>query len=138
MLAGDSVTVKTALVVPALPSVTLTSPMDSDGSVTPAGTTTTVMLCGGRVSAMLLPDTGTSASWVMTLAAVSCQTWAVGPAANPARSTVVGVLPASTLLMTMTVRAPSPARRAAKAATSSGSGTVAETLVSPKAAPAPL
>ncbi len=73
----------------------------------------------------------------MVLAEVSCHTSTEPLAAKLARLTVVGVFPLSTLFTATIVRAPSEARSAAKAARTSGSGTAAETLVSPKAAFAP-
>src|SRR5262245_28843384 len=99
-----------------------------------AGTTNSVTLGDGSVAENVLPATGTSARWAMEVPApVSCHTCALGPGVNPAMptSTEAAGLPASCLLITMTVSAPSEARRAAKAATVSGSGATAETLVSP-------
>jgi hypothetical protein len=67
------------------------------------------------------------------VAAVSCQICAVPRCAN-VESAIVAVEPADNcLLMTMTVRAPSADRSAAKADTTSGLAVVAATLVSPNA-----
>src|SRR5579864_6232106 len=102
-----------------------------------AGTTNSVMLCCGSVAAMAPLEIRTSASFCMELDAVSCQTCADDPAANWLRLRETGVEPLRYLLTTMTVNAPSLDRTAANAATLSGSGTVADTLVSPNADFAP-
>jgi hypothetical protein len=72
-------------------------------------------------------------------APASCQTCAADPGLKPAMATLTAAagLPASCLLITMTVRAPSEDRVAAKAATVSASGALASTLVSPKVDLAP-
>ena len=68
---------------------------------------------------------------MIALAEVSCQTCAVPRGGKLARLTVAGVLPDRSLLITITVSAPSAVRCAAKAETASGFGAVAATLVSP-------
>ena len=87
---------------------------------------------GGSVSPRLEPLTATSASRLIVFAAVSCQTCAAPPGWKPARLIVAGALPDRYLLITMTVRAPSAERCAAKAAIVSGSAVVAAMLVSPR------
>ena len=97
----------------------------------PAGITNSVMLCCGTVRATVEPLTGTSERCVIVFADVSCQTWALVPAPKFTSESVTGVEPDSTLFTTITVSAPSLERVAANADSESGSGTVAETLVSP-------
>src|SRR5207248_5251520 len=99
----------------------------------PAGTTSSVMLCGGSVTASAEPATATSGRRAIVLAAVSCQARAAPPETKLAMLITAGVLPDDDLLTTMTVSAPSDDRNAANAATASGLGAVAATLVSPKA-----
>ena len=101
------------------------------------GTTTIVMLWAGTVSARLLPETARSGRRLIALAEVSCQREALPRGLKPASDSVTVVEPDSTLLITTTVNAPSAARTAAKADSSSGLGTAALTLVSPKAPPLP-
>ena len=72
-----------------------------------------------------------SARRLIVFALVNCQTWAGPLAVKLARLTETGVVSLSCLQTTMTVRAPSLARWAAKAETWSGLTTLVETLVSP-------
>src|SRR6266571_4456753 len=99
----------------------------------PAATTKRVTLCAGTVALNAPPVTLTSLSRVIAFAEVSCQACALAPAEKFERFTVTGVLPESTLLITITVRAPSLERTAAKLERLSGFGTLATALVSPKA-----
>src|SRR5436309_2137879 len=99
----------------------------------PPGTTKRVTLCAGTVAVNAPPATLTSLSRVIAFAELSCHTCAPEPAGKFARFTVTGVLPERTLLTTMTVRALSLERTAAKLERLSGFGTLAATLVSPKA-----
>ena len=71
------------------------------------------------------------------MAAVSCQACAVPPCTKFARVIVVGVLTDKDLAIAITVSALSAERWAAKAATASGFGVVADTLVSPNVDPLP-
>ena len=75
----------------------------------------------------------------MAFEEVSWITCAVVPATKFAKFKfkVSSVLPERTLLITMTVSAPSDARNAANAERLSGAGAIAETLVSPNADPLP-
>ena len=108
------------------------TPVGAEGAVgwVPVrGITNNVMLCAGSVVlSAWAPETGTSASRAMVLAAVTCQASAVVPCAWFAMVIVVAAA-AVVLLIRMTVSAPSPARSAAKAATVSGFGAAAATLV---------
>src|SRR4029077_1378367 len=97
----------------------------------PPATTYRVMLCAGTLTAKLDPAKLTSARRVIAFALVSCHVCATPDAAKLARFTVTGVAPESTLLITITVMAPSSARVAANADRLSGLGTDAATLVSP-------
>jgi hypothetical protein len=92
-----------------------------------------VILCAGTEVVNADPLKATSARCVIAFADVSCHACALPAAAKLARFTVTGVEPVSTLLMTITVIAPSDARVAANAERLSGFGALAETLVSPKA-----
>src|SRR5262245_60328164 len=98
----------------------------------PAGTTKSVMLCGGTVLLTLLPVKLKSLRCVIALDEVSCQRCATPLERKLVRLMVADALAVSCLLISMTVSAPSLERAAAKQATLSGFGTVAETLVSPK------
>src|SRR5262245_36293188 len=99
--------------------------------VEPGGTTNSVTLCGGSVAVSWPCTIDTSASRVMRLPALSCQACAVAAGVKFASDTVVAVVAVSDLTITSTVSAPSLERCAAKAATVSGFGPVAATLVSP-------
>src|SRR6188472_1967620 len=92
-----------------------------------------VILCAGTEVTKLDPAKLTSDKCVIAFAEVSCHACAPPAAAKFARFTVTGVEPDNTLLMTMTVIAPSDARVAANADRLSGFGALAETLVSPNA-----
>ena len=69
--------------------------------------------------------------WVIAFAEVNCHTWAEPDGVKLARLTVTGVVPLNTLLITITVIAPSDDRIAANADRLSGLAVDAETLVSP-------
>ena len=116
------------------PSSTATSPTDSDGWAVPPlpGTTKSVMLCAASVVERAPPDTATSPRRVIVFAAVSCHAWAEAPGVKFARLRFTSAALA-TLLIAITVRAPSALRWAAKTARLSGFGPVARTLTSPKA-----
>src|SRR6185295_7920080 len=92
-----------------------------------------VILWAGTDVAKVDPPKLMSDKRVIAFAEVSCHACALPAAAKFARFTVTGVEPVSTLLMTITVIAPSDARVAANADRLSGFGTLAETLVSPNA-----
>src|SRR3954467_15382731 len=96
------------------------------------------MLCGGRLTPSVEPDKATSATRVIAFVAVSCQACA-GPAPRTKLAMVIcaGAVTDAALLIAMIVRAPSRDRTAANAATLSGSGAAAVTLVSPKLEPLP-
>ena len=74
-----------------------------------------------------------SVSRVIAFAEVSCHAWAVPLPEKFASDMVTGVLPLRTFEITITVSAPSEVRWAANAARLSGLGTLACTLLSPKA-----
>src|SRR6185503_4909398 len=98
----------------------------------PAGMTKRVTLWAGSESLRVPLATPTDVGPLIALD-VSRQNWALGLAAKFDRLMVTGVEPDKYLLMTISVRAPSDDRWAAKAATLSGLGPVAATEVSPKA-----
>ena len=133
-LAGVSVTVKAAVVVPALPSATLVSLMARDGVavLAPCATKSVTLWAGSRLL-NVFPARGRSAGWEMELpGATSWRTSTVPVGVKFARLTVVGVAFVS-LLTTMTVSEPSAVRCAAKADSRSALVSVTvETLVSPK------
>src|SRR5688572_19763884 len=104
---------------------------EKTGAAAPAGTTKRVMLRAGTDVEKLLPPNVTLARRLMELAAVNCHGSARPALEKLARFTVTGVLPERYFERTMMVSAPSEERWAPKAATLSGLGPVAETLVSP-------
>src|ERR1035438_3172072 len=89
------------------------------------------MLCEGTVSLRMLFVNDTSARWVMILADVSCQRCAEPVALKLATLALTGVALLRSLLMTMSVSAPSEVRTALNAERLSGFGTDVRTLVSP-------
>ena len=93
--------------------------------------TRSVTLCPGTDVEKLEPAGATSASRAMALEEESCQTCALPAAWKFETLTVIGVVPVRYLLTTITVKAPSEERTAAKLETLSGFGPPAETLVSP-------
>src|SRR5262245_27335019 len=101
------------------------------GVAAPAGTTKRVMLCAGSEVEKLLPVQVRSLRWLIAFDDVSCQRSARPAFEKLARLTVSGVLPERYFESTMMVSAPPDVRCAAKAATLSGLGPVAEMLVSP-------
>jgi hypothetical protein len=74
----------------------------------------------------------TSVSRLIVLAEVTCHASAAANGEKFVIARVMGVLPLSALLMTITVSAASVDRMAAKVERLSGLGAIAETLVSPK------
>src|SRR6266404_3661653 len=98
----------------------------------PAGTTNSVMLWAGTVLLKPFPAKLRSLRRVTEFAEVSCHRCATPEDRKLVRLTVADALAVSCLLISIVVSAPSPERTAAKQATLSGFGPVAETLVSPK------
>src|ERR1035438_9788647 len=89
------------------------------------------MLCEGTVSVRRPLANEMSARRVMILADVSCQRCAEPVALKLARLALTGVALLRSLLMTMSVSAPSDVRTALNAERLSGFGTDVRTLVSP-------
>ncbi len=93
--------------------------------------------CAGTVSCRVRADQAMAGIDWMALAEVRRQTLAVPDLVKWPRLSVTGVVPLKSLLITITVIAPSLLRSAAKAERSSGAGTLADTETSPKVEPAP-
>src|SRR5260221_5151445 len=98
------------------------------------GTTNSVTLWPGNVTARVERSIASSARCVIALVAVSCQTSAGPLGAKFARFRLT-VDAAGSLLIAMIVNEPSAVRCAANTASVSGSGAAAETLTSPKSLP---
>src|SRR5688572_15247710 len=131
-----AVQVTDVVIVVVAPGLTVEGePLAEDENVgdaaVPAGTTKSVMLRAGRVAEKLVPPKLMLERRLIAFADVSCQGSARPALVKPARLTVTGVVPDRYFERTMMVRALSDDRWAAKAATVSGFGPVAETLVSP-------